>query len=378
MNSKKTEFIKCFVFGVWCFVSHAVVWHFFLNTEHQTQHTKHKTLLVGKLRMVIDEAVEVLKIEAEGLLNLADRIDENFADMVDLIYRCHGRVIISGIGKSGIIGRKIVATLNSTGTRSVFLHPVEAMHGDLGLVSADDILVALSTSGETDELNLLVPSIRGLGSKVIAITGNTSSTLARLCDIIIDVRVEKEACPLGLAPTASSTALLAMGDALAVTLLNRRGFKQSDFKKFHPGGALGRHLSGNVSDIMLTGDAIPRVSTDVSMKTALETMNNMGLGTTLVVDHTDKLEGIITDGDIRRAIVKQQGIWSLTAAAVMTKDPKHIEPGEAAYDALTIMEKNEITILPVTSPDGRVCGILHLHDILGKGNFRFGPNNTRK
>ena len=328
--------------------------------------------------MVIDEAAEVLKIEAEGLLNLADRIDENFAAMVDLIYHCRGRVIISGIGKSGIIGRKIVATLNSTGTRSVFLHPVEAMHGDLGLVSADDILVALSTSGETDELNLLVPSIRGIGGKVIAITGNTTSTLARLCDIIIDVRVEKEACPLGLAPTASSTALLAMGDALAVTLLNRRGFKQSDFKRFHPGGALGRHLSSKVSDIMLTDDSIPRVSTDVSMKTALETMDSMGLGTTLVVDHTGKLAGIITDGDIRRSIVKQQEIWALPAAAVMTRNPKHIEPEAAAYDALTIMEKNEITILPVTTPAGVVCGILHLHDILGKGEFRFGPNNTSK
>jgi len=322
--------------------------------------------------MVIDEAVEVLKIEAEGLLRLAGRIDKNFVDMVDAVYRCPGRVIISGIG------RKIVATLNSTGTRSVFLHPVEAMHGDLGLVSADDILIALSTSGETDELNLLVPSIRRIGSKVIAITGNISSTLARLCDIIIDVGVEREACPLGLAPTASSTALLAMGDALAVTLLNRRGFKQSDFKKFHPGGALGRRLSGNVSDIMLTGDSIPRVFSDVTMKAALETMDKMGLGTTLVVDHTGKLEGIITDGDIRRSIVKKQEIWSLPAAAVMTKNPKHIEPDAWAHDALTIMEKNEITVLPVTTPAGMVCGILHLHDILGKGDFRFDPNTMSK
>jgi arabinose-5-phosphate isomerase len=330
------------------------------------------------LRTVIDEAAEVLKIEAEGLLNLADRIDENFADMVDSVYRCTGRVIISGIGKSGIIGRKIVATLNSTGTRSVFLHPVEAMHGDLGLVSADDILIALSTSGETDELNLLVPSIRKIGGKVIAITGNISSTLARLCDIVIDVRVEKEACPLGLAPTASTIALLAMGDALAVTLLNRKGFKQSDFKKFHPGGALGRHLSNRVLDIMLTGDSIPRVSVNAAMKTALETVDKMGLGTTLVVDSAGRLEGIITDGDIRRSIVKQQEIWLLPVGAVMTKNPKHIEPEAPAYDALTLMEKNEITVLPVTTPDGMVCGILHLHDVLGKGEFRFDPNSAGK
>jgi arabinose-5-phosphate isomerase len=328
--------------------------------------------------MVIDEAAEVLKIEAEGLLSLADRIDENFADMVDLIYNCSGRVIISGIGKSGIIGRKIVATLNSTGTRSLFLHPVEAMHGDLGLVSADDVLVALSTSGETDELNLLVPSIRAIGSKVVAITGNASSTLAGLCDVIIDVRVEKEACPLGLSPTASSTALLAMGDALAVTLLNRRGFKQSDFKKYHPGGALGRRLSGKVSDIMLTGRSIPRVYADVSMKNALEVMDKMGLGTTLVVNQEGKLEGIITDGDVRRSVVKKEEIWSLSSAMVMTKNPKHIEPEALAYDALTMMEKNEITVLPVATPDGMVCGILHLHDILGKGDFRFDPNNVSR
>jgi arabinose-5-phosphate isomerase len=330
------------------------------------------------LGIIIDEAVEVLKIEAAGLLNLADRIDERFTAMVNVIYRCAGRVIISGIGKSGIIGRKIVATLNSTGTRSVFLHPVEAMHGDLGLVSADDIFMALSTSGETDELNLLVPSIRGIGSKVIAITGNTSSTLARLCDIVIDVRVEKEACPLGLAPTASSTAMLAMGDALAVTLLNRRGFKQSDFKRFHPGGALGRRLSSKVSDIMLTGDSIPCVSTEISMKTALDVMDKMGLGTTLVVDHAGRLQGIITDGDVRRHIVENQEIWSLTAAAVMTKNPKHIDPETPAYDALALMEKNEIMVLPITTPAGIVCGILHLHDILGKGDFRFDPNTMGK
>ena len=331
-----------------------------------------------KLRAVIDEAVEVLQIEAEGLLRLAGRVDENFANMVDLIYRCRGRVIISGIGKSGIIGRKIVATLNSTGTRSIFLHPVEAMHGDLGLVSADDVLIALSTSGETDELNLLVPSIRAIGSRVIAITGNTSSTLAGLCDIVIDVRVDKEACPLGLAPTASSTALLAMGDALAVTLLNRRGFKPSDFKKYHPGGALGRRLSQNVSDIMLTGRSVPSVSADVSMKQALEVMDKMRLGTTLVVDRKGNLEGIITDGDVRRSVVQKEEIWSLSAAAVMTKNPKHIEPEASAYDALTLMEKNEITVLPVTTPHGTVCGILHLHDILGKGDFRFDPNHTVK
>jgi len=323
--------------------------------------------------MTIQEAADVIKIEAEGLLQLADRIDENFTATVDAVYSCSGRVIISGIGKSGIIGRKIVATLNSTGTRSVFLHPVEAMHGDLGLMSVDDIFIALSTSGETDELNLLVPSIRRIGSKVIAITGNIDSTLAKLCDVVIDVRVEREACPLGLAPTASSTAMLALGDALAVVLLNRKGFKQSDFKRFHPGGALGRRLSSNVADIMLTGDAVPSVLTGASMRKALDVMDKMKLGTTLVVDDAAKLEGIITDGDIRRALVQRGDIWALAAADVMTKTPKTIEPDAPAYDALALMEKNEITVLPITTSAGTVCGILHLHDILGKGDFRFDP-----
>jgi arabinose-5-phosphate isomerase len=323
--------------------------------------------------MVIEEAAAVIKIEAEGLLQLAERIDENFAAMVDAVYSCSGRVVISGIGKSGIIGRKIVATLNSTGTRSVFLHPVEAMHGDLGLMSADDIFIALSASGETDELNLLVPSIRRIGSKVIAITGDKTSTLAKLCDIVIDVRVEREACPLGLAPTASSTAMLAMGDALAVTLLNRKGFKQSDFKKFHPGGALGRRLASSVADIMLTGDALPSVLTDATMQEALKVMDKMKLGTTLVVDGTGKLAGIITDGDIRRTLVQRGDIWRLKAADVMTRAPKYIVPQAPAYDALALMEKNEITVLPITTAAGIVCGILHLHDILGKGEFRFDP-----
>lgn len=326
-------------------------------------------------KIIIDEAVEVLKIEAEGILKLADRIDARFVQMVELIYGCSGRVIVSGIGKSGIIGRKIVATLNSTGTRSVFLHPVEAMHGDLGMVSPDDVFLALSTSGETDELNLLVPSIRRIGSKVIAVTGNTSSTLAKHCDVVIDVRVEREACPFGLAPTASSTATLAMGDALAVTLLNKRGFKPSDFRRYHPGGALGRRLSRRVADIMLTGAAIPAVKDDADMKSALKVIDRMKLGTTLVADAAGRLTGIVTDGDIRRCIVKHRDIWKLPVGSVMTKNPKHIEPEASAYDALSIMEKNEITVLPVTTPTGMVCGILHLHDILGKGDFRFEPDN---
>ena len=220
--------------------------------------------------MVIDKASEVLKLEAAGILNLIDRLDESFSDMIDLIFSSTGRLIISGIGKSGIVGRKIVATLNSTGTRALFLHPVEAMHGDLGQVSGDDIFIALSNSGETDELNILLPSIRRMGCKILAFTGNKSSTLAKSCDIVIDVGVEYEACPLGLSPTTSTTALLAMGDALAVVLLEKKNFKTSDFRKIHPGGSLGQRLEGKVKDIMLSGTAVPTVPENISMQDAVK------------------------------------------------------------------------------------------------------------
>jgi len=294
------------------------------------------------------------------------------------IFHCKGRVLVAGIGKSGIIGRKIVATLNSTGTRSVFLHPVEAMHGDLGLVGADDIVIALSYSGETDELNMLIPSIQKIGSLVIAFTGDVASTLAKQSDIVIDVKVDREACPMGLAPTASSTALLGMGDALAVTLINQRGFNSSDFKKVHPGGALGQRLSQMVADIMLTGDKIPFVRKGTQMQNALEVIDRMKLGATLVVDRSGKLEGIITDGDIRRSVVRKDAIWSLPVESVMTQNPKRIGPDSPAYDALILMEKNEITVLPITDRHETVCGILHLHDILGKGDFRFDLDNNHR
>ncbi|MBU4503282.1 MAG: KpsF/GutQ family sugar-phosphate isomerase [Proteobacteria bacterium] len=321
--------------------------------------------------MIIKEAIEVLKIEAEGILGLIDRIDGNFSKMVELIFNSSGRAIVGGIGKSGIVGRKIVATLNSTGTRSIFLHPVEAMHGDLGMVCQDDIFLALSCSGETDELNILLPSIRNIGCKVIAFTGNIHSTLAKNSDIIINVSVEKEACPLGLAPTASTTAMLAMGDALAVVLINKKHFKPSDFKKIHPGGILGQRLSSKVKDIMLTGKAVPRVFAGTSMEIAIDEINRLELGTTLVITEDKILTGIITDGDIRRIIAKKKNILELTVEDVMTKNPRTVGPDSPAYDALNIMEQYQITILPTTNSIGKVEGILHLHDILGKGEFKF-------
>ncbi len=321
--------------------------------------------------MSLDEAIEVLKIEADGIRNLIDKIDDNFTCMVELIYGASGRVIVSGIGKSGIVGRKIVATLTSTGTRALFLHPVEAMHGDLGMVSANDVFLALSNSGETDELNVLIPSIRTIGCKVIAFTGNPTSTLAKYSDIIIDVGVEKEACPLGLAPTASTTALLAMGDALAVVLINKRHFKSSDFRKFHPGGSLGQRLSTQVKDMMLTGWSVPKVSIRETFSAALKEINRLEMGVTLVVTDTDVLTGIITDGDIRRLVTQKQAHDDMPVTDAMTPGPHTLQPEAPAYDALNLMEKHQITVLPITSNSGKVQGILHLHDILGKGNFKF-------
>jgi len=321
--------------------------------------------------MIIKQATEVLKIEAQGILELIDRIDKSFTEMVELIYNSKGRLIVAGIGKSGIVGRKIVATLNSTGTRSIFLHPVEAMHGDLGMVSHEDVFLALSNSGETDELNILIPSIRNVGCTVIAFTGNTDSTLANNSDIIIDVGVSKEACPLGLAPTASTTALLAMGDALAVVLINKKHFQTSDFKKVHPGGAIGQRLSGKVSDIMLAGDLIPLVGKGASMEEAVKTVDRFRLGAALILSSNETLAGIITDGDIRRFIARQTTIAGSAVEDAMTVNPQTTTPDTPAYDALNIMEKYQITVLPVTNYSEKICGILHLHDILGKGEFKF-------
>ena len=326
---------------------------------------------VSDAAAVINKAVEVLKIEADGITNLIERIDQSFADMVDLICKSNGRVIISGIGKSGIIGRKIVATLNSTGTRSLFLHPVEAMHGDLGQVSPDDIFIALSKSGETDELNILLSSIRRIGCRVIAFTGEKNSNLATHSDIVVNVGVDHEACPLGLAPTASTTAMLAMGDALAVVLLEKKQFDSSDFRRYHPGGTLGQRLTAEIKDLMISGDALPCVSEGTPMSEAVKVIDRGQLGATLVVNRQNKLSGIITDGDIRRMVVSGRSIGTLAVEDVMTRNPKTQLPEALTYDALNIMEQHQITVLPIVDLAGNVTGILHLHDILGKGEFKF-------
>ena len=322
--------------------------------------------------MIVEEAINVLKEEANGILHLADKLGTEFEEMVEAVCSSTGRVIVSGIGKSGLIGRKIVATLTSTGTNSIFLHPVEAMHGDLGMVAKEDIFIAISNSGETGELNGLLPSIRELGCRMIAFTGNPGSLMAKSCDIVIDTGVEKEACPLGLAPTCSTTAQLAMGDALAAVLINKKHFRISDFKKSHPGGALGQRLLCRVGEIMFKSSSVPSVFSQSSMSAAIEKMDAYRLGVVLILDNGSKLKGIITDGDIRHCIASKINDFDNTSVdSVMTDHPLTISAEAPLYDALNIMEKHQITVLPVTGRGKRLEGILHLHDILGKGALKF-------
>lgn len=321
--------------------------------------------------MYKDQAKEVLRIEADGILSVIDQVDDDFDKAVDLMVNCSSRVIITGIGKSGIVGQKIAATLNSTGTRAIFLHPVEAMHGDLGIVDEQDVVIAISYSGETAELNILLTALKKRGVKIVALTGGADSTLAGFGDVVLKVNVPKEACPLGLAPTASTTATLAMGDALAVVLLNCKKFKESDFRRNHPGGSLGDRLKVNVAEVMLTGEAVPRVSKGASLLDAIAVLNEKNLGAVLVLDETENLIGILTDGDVRRLVTRTLDINTLTLEQIMTRSPKTIDGKLLAADALSIMQQYEITILPVTDKQGRLIGILHLQDMLGKGEFRF-------
>ncbi len=321
--------------------------------------------------MSIEQAKEVLKIEAEGILALLDQIGPDFDKAIDLIMSCPSRVILAGIGKSGIICQKIAATLNSTGTASFFLHPVEAMHGDLGIVDPRDVVLAISYSGETPELNLLLNSLKNRGVSIIAMTGDPESTLAKLADAVLQVAVPKEACPLGLAPTASTTAALAMGDALAVVLLECKKFKECDFRKNHPGGSLGERLKVNVSEVMITGEHIPMAGKDTSLRQAVSILNAKNIGAVLITDEEQRVAGIITDGDIRRMVAKDLDLDTQYAENHMTPAPKTISKELLAADALSIMQEHEITILPITDDQGRLIGILHLHDLIGKGEFRF-------
>jgi len=289
---------------------------------------------------------------------------------VDLIWQARGRVVVTGMGKSGLIGRKIVATLASTGTPAFFLHPAEALHGDLGMVVPEDVLLAISNSGETEEVNKLLPSLKNRGVKIIAFTGEVSSTLAREADVVVDVGVPREACPLGVAPTSSTTAALAVGDALAMVLAKLKNLQLEDFRRNHPGGSLGERLKVQVSQIMLRGVALPLVKTRTRMSEVLLEMNRKSLGCVLVLDEKGVLCGIVTDGDLRRALLRYGDFRDLPVEKVMTKNPKTITPQALAAEALYVMEKNLITVLPVVE-ERKVVGIIHLHDVLGKGQFKF-------
>ncbi|HTX24683.1 MAG TPA: KpsF/GutQ family sugar-phosphate isomerase [Steroidobacteraceae bacterium] len=311
-------------------------------------------------------ARRALGIEAQAVTALAARLDERFAAACRLCLACAGRVVVTGIGKSGHIARKIAATLASTGTPAFFLHPADAAHGDLGMITRSDVVLALSSSGESQELLQLVPHLKRLGVPLIAMTGNASSMLARLANVALDVSVPEEACPLNLAPTASTTASLAMGDALAVTLLEARGFTAQDFARSHPGGALGRRLFLRVADVMRTGADLPRVSPDTPLGEGLLEMSRKGLGMTVIVDHDDRVLGVFTDGDLRRALDRRLDVRTALMRTVMTSPCKTIGPHELAADGVHVMETHRITALPVIE-GGKLVGAFNVHDLLRAG-----------
>ena len=312
-------------------------------------------------------ARQVLAIEADALAALSSRLDAGFNRAVALMLACTGRVVVSGMGKSGHIGRKIAATLASTGTPAFFVHPGEASHGDLGMIAADDVVLALSNSGESGEIVSIVPLLKRRGAKLVALTGNPASTLAHEADVHLEVSVAKEACPLNLAPTASTTAALALGDALAVALLDARGFSAEDFARTHPGGSLGRRLLVHVRDVMHAGDALPRVTHDASLKQALLEMTAKGLGMTAIVDADGRIAGVFTDGDLRRALEHGADLREARVEALMSPTPKTIRPDELAVAAVEKMQTLKINGLLVADADNALVGALNMHDLLRAG-----------
>ena len=313
---------------------------------------------------ILQLARDTLAIEAAAVTALAHRLDERFAQAVDLLLGCTGRVVVTGMGKSGHIGRKIAATLASTGTPALFVHPAEASHGDLGMITSSDAVLAISNSGESDELVTIVPFIKRLGVPLVAITGRVDSTLGRHASVVLDTRVDKEACPHNLAPTASTTAQLAMGDALAVALLDARGFNAEDFARSHPGGALGRKLLTLVSDVMRSADAAPSVGPEASLSELMREISAKGLGATAVVDDQRRPLGIFTDGDLRRLIEKGLPLQSLKARDVMHPSPRTITPDALAVEAAELMETYRINSVLVVNADGQLCGALNSHDLM--------------
>jgi arabinose-5-phosphate isomerase len=309
-------------------------------------------------------ARDVLAIEARAIESLAERLSDPFVAAVELMLGCRGRVVVSGIGKSGHVARKLAATLASTGTPAFFVHPAEAGHGDLGMITADDVVVMLSNSGETDELLLLTPHLKRQGARLVALTGNDRSSLARAADVHLDASVDAEACPLGLAPTASTTAALALGDALALAILDARGFSVDDFARSHPGGALGRRLLTRVSDVMRTGDAIPRVPKGATLAEAIVEMTGKGMGMTAIVDGNDVVAGVFTDGDLRRSLARVDDAKTARIAQLMTASPRTITPERLAADCIVLMETPpKITSLLVVDARGALVGAVQMHDL---------------
>ncbi|RQZ13321.1 KpsF/GutQ family sugar-phosphate isomerase [Burkholderia sp. Bp9031] len=311
-------------------------------------------------------ARDVLDIEADAVRALRDQLDGDFVQAVALLLGCRGRVVVSGIGKSGHIARKIAATLASTGTPAFFVHPAEASHGDLGMVTSDDVFIGISYSGESEELVAILPLVKRIGAKLIAITGRAESSLGTLADVNLNAAVSKEACPLNLAPTASTTAALALGDALAIAVLDARGFGSEDFARSHPGGALGRRLLTYVRDVMRSGDDVPSVGLDATLSDALFQITAKRLGMTAVVDADGKVVGIFTDGDLRRVLARDGDFRTLSITEVMTRDPRTIAPDHLAVEAVELMERHRINQMLVVDADGALIGALNMHDLFSK------------
>lgn len=324
-------------------------------------------MVAMSLSKINELAKEVLDIEAKSILRLKNNIGEEFDKAIDILYNCKGRVIVTGMGKSGLIGKKIAATMSSTGTPTYFLHPAESTHGDSGVITRNDVIIAISNSGETQELLNLLPLIKRFGCEMIGMTGNLNSTLSKTSEVVLDISVEREACPLGKAPTASTTATLAMGDALAICLMEKKGFTKEDFLLFHPSGKLGKGLTYKVRDLMITGDKMPLVSESESFKDVINTISEYKLGMAMVLNDDKTLAGVLTDGDIRRTVIKYPDTSNIKVKDVMTVNPKRITSDAYAASALNLMEKYSITALAVVDEGNVPVGVIHVHDLLRAG-----------
>jgi len=318
-------------------------------------------------KLMIEKAKEVIRVEADAVATLGERIDETFAEAVELVYHCKGRVIVSGVGKSGLVARKIAATLASTGTSAFFIHAAEGLHGDLGVVREEDVILIVTKSGNTEELNALVPPLKNIGVKIKTISGTLDSPLANISDVVLNASVKEEACPHDLAPTASSTAALVLGDALAVALLERRGFTMEDFASIHPGGNLGKKLLTTVEDLMYTGEQLPILREDSLFSDVILEMNRKRFGAVCIVDRDGVLKGLVTEGDLRRELEKGEKILKNKASDAMSSNPKVLSPDSLAVEALSILEEHNILQIIVIDSDDKPIGMLHLHDLLEAG-----------